>query len=314
MTIDPLSTPAFDRAASHEQERPGPSSAGLPLLELGIVCALAAAGLYVLGGTDASQHNGATRTAVAAITVAVLLSIASPLILRGLIAVIPGEARVIQFFGRYTGTIRKPGLRWVNPFTTRRRVSVRIRNHETPVMKVNDLDGNPIDMAAVVVWQVNDTARAVFEVDDFERFVAIQTETAVRHIANTYPYDARREGQLSLRDNAKEITEKLSEEIAVRVGAAGVDIMESRFTHLAYAPEVAQVMLRRQQAEAVVAARTRIVEGAVGMVHMALNQLAEQGVVELDEERKAAMVSNLLVVLCSDQATHPVVNTGTLYQ
>ena len=314
MTIDPLSTPAFDKAASHEQERPGPSSAGLPLLVLGIVCALAAAGLYVLGGADASQHNGATTTAVAAITVAVLLSIASPLILRGLIAVVPGEARVIQFFGRYTGTIRKPGLRWVNPFTTRRRVSVRIRNHETPVMKVNDLDGNPIDMAAVVVWQVNDTARAVFEVDDFEKFVAIQTETAVRHIANTYPYDARREGQLSLRDNAKEITEKLSEEIAVRVGAAGVDIMESRFTHLAYAPEVAQVMLRRQQAEAVVAARTRIVEGAVGMVHMALNQLAEQGVVELDEERKAAMVSNLLVVLCSDQATHPVVNTGTLYQ
>jgi regulator of protease activity HflC (stomatin/prohibitin superfamily) len=314
MTIDPLITPAFDKAASHEQERPGPSSAGLPLLVLGIVCALAAAGLYVLGSADASQHNGATGTAVAAITVAVLLTIASPLLLRGLIAVVPGEARVIQFFGRYTGTIRKPGLRWVNPFTTRRRVSVRIRNLETPVMKVNDLDGNPIDMAAVVVWQVNDTARAVFEVDDFEKFVDIQTETAVRHIANTYPYDARREGQLSLRDNAKEITEKLSEEIAVRVGAAGVDIMESRFTHLAYAPEVAQVMLRRQQAEAVVAARTRIVEGAVGMVHMALNQLAEQGVVELDEERKAAMVSNLLVVLCSDQATHPVVNTGTLYQ
>ncbi len=314
MAIDTLSTLTLDKASSGERERPAPSSNGLYLLILGIVCTLAAVGLYVLGGVDSGQHGGATATSVTAITVAVLLTIASPFILRGLIAVIPGEARVIQIFGHYTGTVRRTGLRWVNPFTTRRRVSVRIRNHETPVLKVNDADGNPIEMAAVVVWYVSDTARAVFEVDDFTEFVAIQTETAVRHIANTYPYDARREGQLSLRDNAKEITEKLSQEIAVRVGAAGVKIIESRFTHLAYAPEVAQVMLRRQQAEAVVAARQRIVEGAVGMVHMALDKLAEQGVVELDEERKAAMVSNLLVVLCSDQATHPVVNTGTLYQ
>jgi regulator of protease activity HflC (stomatin/prohibitin superfamily) len=202
----------------------------------------------------------------------------------------------------------------VHPFARRLTVSTRIRNHETKVAKVNDADGNPIEIAAVVVWQVADTARALYEVDDFVAFVNIQTETAVRHIANSYPYDARRDEQLSLRDNAAIITTQLSGEIAARVEAAGVRIIESRISRLAYAPEIAHAMLQQQQAEAVVAARQRIVAGAVGMVEMALARLAEHNTVTLDEERKAAMVSNLLVVLCSDRAAQPVVNTGTLYQ
>nr|WP_246281761.1 SPFH domain-containing protein [Fodinicola acaciae] len=243
----------------------------------------------------------------------VLCLIATWIALKGLTAVAPGEARVLQLFGRYAGTVRKDGLRWVNPFYNLRKISTRIRNHETAALKVNDADGNPIEIAAVVVWQVADTARAVFEVDDFVAFVAIQTETAVRHIANGYPYDAHDPSQLSLRDNADEITAKLSAEVAARVEAAGVRIVESRITHLAYAPEIAQAMLRRQQANAVVAARQRIVEGAVGMVKLALDQLAASEVVALDEERKATMVSNLLVVLCGDRDTQPVVNAGSLY-
>ncbi len=235
------------------------------------------------------------------------------LMLTGLTPVMPGQARVVQLFGRYVGTARKPGLRWFNPFTRRRAVSTRIRNHETAIAKVNDADGNPIEIAAVLVWQVADTARALYEVDDFVQFVNIQAETAVRHIATSYPYDSHGDTQLSLRDNAGEITEKLSAEIGDRVQSAGVHIVESRLTRLAYAPEIAQAMLRRQQAEAVVAARTTIVEGAVGMVRLALNRLDEHNIVELDEERKAAMVSNLLVVLCGDRDTQPIVNTGSLY-
>ncbi|MGH3242634.1 MAG: SPFH domain-containing protein, partial [Spirillospora sp.] len=230
----------------------------------------------------------------------------------GLTAVAPGEARVLQLLGRYNGTVRVDGLRWVNPLTERSRVSTRIRNHETGLAKVNDLDGNPIEISAVVVWQVADTARAVFEVDDFVEFVAFQTEAAVRHIAGSFPYDAH--DRTSLRDNADEITAQLSEELAQRVASAGVDIIESRITRLAYAPEIAQAMLRRQQAGAVVAARQRIVEGAVGMVQLALERLDEENVVDLDEERKATMVSNLLVVLCADRDAQPVVNTGGLYQ
>jgi regulator of protease activity HflC (stomatin/prohibitin superfamily) len=233
----------------------------------------------------------------------------------GLTPVQPGRARVLQILGRYAGTLRTDGLRWVNPIATRREVSTRIRNHETAVAKVNDADGNPIEIAAVVVWQVQDTAQAMFEVDDFVEFVAIQTETAVRHIANSYPYDVHTDdGGLSLRDSTDEITETLSTEIGARVQAAGVHVIESRITHLAYAPEIAQAMLRRQQAGAIVAARQRIVEGAVGMVELALDQLSEHNVVELDEERKATMVSNLLVVLCGDRDAQPVVNTGSLYQ
>jgi regulator of protease activity HflC (stomatin/prohibitin superfamily) len=242
-----------------------------------------------------------------------MLLITAVTTLNGLTSILPGQARVVQLFGRYVGTARTAGLRWFNPLTRRRRVSTRIRNHETAVTKVNDAEGNPIEIAAVVVWQVEDSARATYEVDDFVAFVDIQTETAVRHIATSYPYDSASDERLSLRDNAEEITAKLSAEIAERVESAGVRIIESRLTRLAYAPEIAQTMLRRQQAAAVVAARRQIVDGAVGMVEMALNRLDEENVVELDEERKATMVSNLLVVLCSDHATQPVVNTGSLY-
>jgi regulator of protease activity HflC (stomatin/prohibitin superfamily) len=232
----------------------------------------------------------------------------------GLTPVTPGRARVVQLFGKYRGTIREPGLQWVNPFTKRIVVSTRIRNQESAQAKVNDADGNPIEIAAVVVWQVQDTASAIYSVDDYTKFVTIQTETAVRHIASSYPYDTRGSGVLSLRDNAEEITGQLSDEIAERVRAAGVHIIESRLTRLSYAAEIAQAMLRQQAANAIVGARQRIVEGAVGMVKLALERLQEEGVVELDEERKAAMVSNLLVVLCSEQATQQVVNTGSLYQ
>ncbi len=231
----------------------------------------------------------------------------------GFSAVSPGQARVVQLLGRYRGTIRTDGLQWVNPLTSRRMISVRIRNHETGIAKVNDAEGNPIEIAAVVVWKVEDTARAVFEVDDFVEFVAIQTETAVRHIAGSFPYDVRGDGQLSLLDGTNEITEMLSTEIGLRVAAAGVQIIESRITQLSYAPEIAQAMLRRQQATAVVAARSLIVEGAVGMVQHALERLARDQIVDLDEERKAAMVSNLLVVLCGDRDAQPVVNAGSLY-
>jgi regulator of protease activity HflC (stomatin/prohibitin superfamily) len=272
--------------------------------------------VVLLGSAAANQAgaSGSRTGATLAILGGVLLLVLGALGLRGLIAVGPGQARVVQLFGRYTGTVRAPGLHWVNPFTTRRTVSTRIRNHETPVLKVNDADGNPIEMAAVVVWQVQDTARATFAVNAFEEFVAIQAETAVRHIGTSYPYDARDKEHVSLRENAEAITQQLSAEIAARVAAAGVAVIESRLTRLAYAPEIAQAMLRRQQAEAVVAARQRIVDGAVGMVRLALGRLEDEAVVELDEERKAAMVSNLLVVLCSEHATQPVVNTGTLYQ
>ncbi len=255
---------------------------------------------------------GSGRTGL--ITVGVLLLVVAGLVFKGLTPVINGEARVIQLFGRYRGTVRDPGLHWVNLLTERRRVSVRIRNHESAVAKVNDADGNPIEIASVVVWQVEDTAMALYAVDDFQSFVAIQTETAVRHIASAYPYTSHSEGELSLRENAAEITAKLSAEIGERVAPAGVSVLESRLTRLSYAPEIAQAMLRQQQAAAVVGARRTIVEGAVGMVQLALQRLEEQGVVDLDEERKAAMVSNLLVVLCSEQATQQVVNTGSLYQ
>ncbi|OFA51090.1 SPFH domain-containing protein [Streptomyces xinghaiensis] len=284
---------------------------GLALL-LGLIGLLAGAGLVVLGAGAGS--DGSTGTAVGLIILGVLLFLGSIFAMAGLNMVAPGEARVVQLFGRYTGTIRTDGLRWVNPLTTRQKVSTRVRNHETAVLKVNDAYGNPVELAAVVVWKVEDTAQAVFEVDDFLEFVSTQTEAAVRHIAIEYPYDAYDEEALSLRGNAEEITEKLAVELSARVQAAGVRIIESRFTHLAYAPEIASAMLQRQQAGAVVAARRQIVDGAVGMVEAALSRITEQGIVELDEERKAAMVSNLMVVLCGDRSPQPVLNTGGLYQ
>ncbi|OKJ78044.1 SPFH domain-containing protein [Streptomyces sp. CB02460] len=282
---------------------------GLLLTVLGVIAGIA---LAVVGGVIGSNGNNAVGIPVCIL--GVLLAIASFFCMGGVKMVAPGEARVIQLFGRYVGTIRTDGLRWVNPLTSSRKISTRVRNHETAVLKVNDAYGNPIELAAIVVWKVEDTAQALFEVDDFLEFVATQTESAVRHIALEYPYDAHEEGGLSLRGNAEEITEKLAVELTARVQAAGVRIIESRFSHLAYAPEIASAMLQRQQAGAVVAARQQIVEGAVGMVEMALTRIAEQDIVELDSERKASMVSNLMVVLCGDRAAQPVLNTGTLYQ
>ncbi|MGI5402638.1 SPFH domain-containing protein [Streptomyces sp. CA-135486] len=281
---------------------------GLALL-LGLVGLALGVVLIVAGSALA-----ATGAKVALILAGIVIAIAAFVAMCGLNTVAPGEARVVQLFGRYRGTIRTDGLRWVNPLTSRSKISTRVRNHETAVLKVNDAYGNPIELAAVVVWKVEDTAQAMFEVDDFLEFVSTQTEAAVRHIAIEYPYDAHDEEGLSLRGNAEEITEKLAVELHARVEAAGVHIIESRFTHLAYAPEIASAMLQRQQAGAVVAARRQIVDGAVGMVEAALVRIQEQDIVELDAERKAAMVSNLMVVLCGDRAAQPVLNTGTLYQ
>jgi regulator of protease activity HflC (stomatin/prohibitin superfamily) len=234
------------------------------------------------------------------------------IVLQSLVVVAPGQSRVVQFFGRYAGTMRRPGLSWVLPFTVRIAVSVRVRNFETNHLKVNDAAGNPVEIAAIVVWQVTDTARATYAVDSYSSFVSVQAESALRHVATTHPYDASDE-ETSLRGSTDIVAGELAAEVAQRVALAGVEIVEVRISHLAYASEIAQAMLRRQQANAVVAARSRIVEGAVGMVEMALARLSERGVVELDEERKAAMVSNLMVVLCGDQPAAPIVNTGSLY-
>ena len=232
----------------------------------------------------------------------------------GLFVVQPNQGKVLQLFGRYVGTVREPGLKWASPFYSKRKVSQRIRNFETAKLKVNDHDGSPIEIASVVVWRVVDTAEAVFEVDDFEHFVHVQAESALRNLATHHVYDAHDEQVLSLRGNTQEVAEQLRREIQERVAKAGVEVMEARISHLAYAPEIAAAMLRRQQAGAVIAARQRIVEGAVGMVDMALDLLRQKHVVELDNERKAAMVSNLLVVLCGEHDARPVVNTGTIYQ
>jgi regulator of protease activity HflC (stomatin/prohibitin superfamily) len=298
----------IDMPTPQTRERVVQAVRGSVMLGIGTLLVLGGIALFMLGTVQAVAPGGGPLL----IVLSVAMIVGGVLLTGGLTAVAPGEARVVQLLGRYIGTLRTDGLQWVNPFATRRRVSTRIHNHETDVAKVNDVDGNPIEIAAVVFWQVKDTAQAVFEVDDFAEFVAIQAETAVRHIANSYPYGTHGDSRLTLRDNADEITEKLAMEIGVRVAAAGVKVIESRITHLD-SPEIAHAMLRRQQADAVVAARQKIVEGAVGMVEMALARLAEHDVVELDEERKAAMVSNLLVVLVGDRDTQPVVNTGTLY-
>jgi len=224
----------------------------------------------------------------------------------------PGQTQVVQFFGRYVGTVRKAGLLWLIPFATHKTVSVRVRNFETARLKVNDSTGNPVEIAAIVVWQVSDTAKATFAVEAYQDFIATQSEAAVRHVAGAYPYDAADDAE-SLRGSTDQVSLELAHEVAARVVAAGLEILEVRISHLAYSPEIAQAMLQRQQAAAVIAARSLIVEGAVGMVQIALTRLSAQGIVDLDEERKAAMVSNLLVVLCGDSRATPVVNTGTLY-
>jgi hypothetical protein len=250
-------------------------------------------GLYVFGG--------------------VVLIVAALILLTGNFVIGPNEARVLTFFGRYTGTVRESGLRWANPFTAKRSVSLRARNFETQKIKVNDIDGNPIEIAAIVVWRVVDTAQAMFDVESFSNYVQVQAEAAVRNLAMHHPYDSHDDAKMSLRGQSEAIAAQLRDEIQERVKPAGVEVIEARIAHLAYAPEIAQAMLQRQQAGAIIAARTKIVEGAVSMVEMALDQLSKRGIIDLDHERKAAMVSNLLVVLCGERNTQPVVNAGTLY-
>jgi regulator of protease activity HflC (stomatin/prohibitin superfamily) len=252
------------------------------------------------------SQSSEAAIAVAPIVVAVV-------ILASLVIVQPGQTRVVRFFGSYVGTVRRTGLSWLLPLTDRRNVSIRVRNFETNHLKVNDAEGNPVEIASIVVWQVADTSRALYAVDDYLNFVRVQAESALRHVATTHPYDDHTDDGLSLRGSTDIVAGELAAEMAQRVAIAGLEIVEVRISHLAYASEIAQAMLRRQQANAVVAARSRIVDGAVGMVEMALARLSERGIVDLDEERKAAMVSNLMVVLCGDQPASPVVNTGTLY-
>ena len=272
-----------------------------------VLLVLLAGGIYLV--ISAIREGDAARIVLLLVIEVVLFTC-----FFGLTVVNPNEARVIQLFGRYKGSLKEQGLWWVNPLTSRRKVSLRVRNFESSKLKVNDHDGNPIEIAAVVVWRVVETAEAIFHVDDYEHFVHVQSEAAVRNLATSYPYDAHVDGQMSLRMSAGEIAHKLRDEIQERLAQAGVEVIEARISHLAYAQEIASAMLRRQQASAVIAARQKIVEGAVSMVEMALEQLNARQVVKLDEERKAAMVSNLLVVLCSDRDAQPVVNTGTLYQ
>jgi regulator of protease activity HflC (stomatin/prohibitin superfamily) len=269
-------------------------------------------GLLLLSVFTAWQLVGATRReAVVPIVVWGLAVSFVAVLWFGFFVVQPNHGQVLQLFGRYVGTEKTPGLWWANPFFTKRRVSLRVRNFETGKLKVNDHSSNPIEIAAVVVWQVVDTAEAVFEVDDFEDYVHVQSEAALRGLANQYPYDTHEDGRMALASNTVEIGEKLKGEIQERLAKAGVRVIEARISHLAYASEIASVMLRRQQADAIIAARQKIVDGAVGMVEQALAQLSQRQIVRLDEERRA--VSNLLVVLCSEQGTQPVVNTGTLY-
>jgi len=269
---------------------------------------LVAVGVPIFGVVEVDRlGRGGT---LAAIVVGVVLVLAW----RGLTAVDPNEARALVLFGRYAGSLKEQGFWWVNPFTRRPRVSIKVRNFESQKLKVNDHDGNPIEIAAVVVWRVRDTAEALFEVDDYEQFLKVQTEAAIRTLTTSYPYEPHAEHELSLRGNPHEVGQQLQTEVQSRLQKAGLEVMDTRISHLAYAPEIANAMLRRQQASAVIDARTRIVEGAVSMVQMALDQLSTKHIVELDEERKATMVSNLLVVLCSERETQPVVNAGTLYQ
>ncbi len=271
--------------------------------------------LSLLGGTGATAlFIQAARVGDAGlITVSAVIAVLALLALIGLYNVEPNQAAVLSLFGKYVGTVKEDGLRWNNPFYAKKKVSLRVRNFESGKLKVNELDGSPIEIAAVIVWQVQDSAEAVYNVDDYESFVHIQSESALRTMATSYPYDQHEDGQIALRSHAAEVSQHLRDELSERLADAGVLVLDARISHLAYAPEIAQAMLQRQQANAIIAARTRIVAGAVGMVEMALAELQKNGVVELDEERKAQMVSNLLVVLCGERATQPIVNTGTLY-
>jgi regulator of protease activity HflC (stomatin/prohibitin superfamily) len=289
-------------------EKPARVLSGYLMLVVGIIFLVAAGGIIFYRINNHVPAYGALF---------VVLLLAAIFVLRGLFIVNPNEAKVVTLFGNYAGTVRKNGFGWANPFFVKRKLSLRARNLNGQKLKVNDNVGNPIEIAAVIVWQVRDTFKAAFDVDDYEQYVIVQSEAAVRHLAQSYPYDSiedeSRESGLTLRSGADQVNKLLEGELQERLDRAGVKVIEARLSHLAYAPEIAQAMLRRQQATAVIAARTRIVQGAVSMVEMALNQLSERNLVELDEERRAVMVSNLLVVLCSESAASPVINTGSLY-
>jgi regulator of protease activity HflC (stomatin/prohibitin superfamily) len=287
------------------RERESNGIPGLPVL-FALLVVLGALVWVVIGAAQARDPFMIITASVGLVVTALLLG--------GLFMVNPNEGKVLQLFGQYVGTAKLQGLRWANPFYTKKSVSLRVRNFESSHLKVNDLEGNPIEIAAVVVWKVVETAEAVFEVDDFENYVHVQSEAALRNLATSYPYDGHTEDAVSLRGNTGAVAEHLKKEIQERLIKAGVEVIEARISHLAYAPEIAAAMLQRQQAGAIIAARQRIVEGAVGMVEMALAMLSEKSILTLDEERKAAMVSNLLVVLCGDRNTQPVINTGTIYQ
>jgi regulator of protease activity HflC (stomatin/prohibitin superfamily) len=274
---------------------------------LAVTLAVKAAAIYAL-------LDAARRQDLLVIVIAVLVLGVTSFVLAGLFVINPNEGKVLQLFGKYIGTVRAPGLRWANPLYSKKRVSLRIRNFESSHLKVNDNEGNPIEIAAVVVWRVVDTAEAVFQVDDYENYVHVQTESAVRNLATSYTYDTHDDTQISLRGHTSAVADHLKREIQERLSTAGVEVLEARISHLAYAPEIAAAMLQRQQAGAIIAARQRIVEGAVGMVEMALAMLSKREIVHLDDERRAAMVSNLLVVLCGERAAQPVVNAGTIYQ
>ncbi|MBS0200554.1 MAG: SPFH domain-containing protein [Proteobacteria bacterium] len=293
------------------KERILKSLPGIPVLVAVLLAVIAAIWLFVTGvGPD---PDNAGIHSVGQVIGAVILAIAAFLSLIGLYKLEPNQGAVLSLFGKYVGTVKENGLRWNNPFYAKRKISERVRNFESGRLKVNELDGSPIEIAAVIVWRVVDCAEAVYNVDDYESFVHIQSESALRAMATSYPYDQHQEGQLALRSHANEVGQHLKDELQARLADAGVEVLDARISHLAYAPEIAQAMLQRQQANAIIAARTRIVAGAVGMVEMALEELQKNGVVQLDEERKAQMVSNLLVVLCGERATQPIVNAGTLY-
>ncbi len=283
---------------------------GIPLIVLLLVPLAAAVWLWTAAMDAVQQRDPAAVYFIAAI-VLVLLEV---LAIRGFFLVAPNEAQVLQLFGDYAGTAKLPGLRWANPFYTRRKISLRVRNFESGKLKVNDAEGNPIEIAAVVVWRVVETAEASFEVDDYNNYVRVQSEAALRNAATSYPYDSHEEAVVSLRGSTGAVADHLQHEVQQRLEKAGVEVIETRISHLAYAPEIAAAMLQRQQAGAIIAARQRIVEGAVGMVEMALEMLSRKAIVHLDEERKAAMVSNLLVVLCGEKGAQPILNTGTIHQ
>ena len=287
---------------------------GLPGLLFLVIVLIVPFAAFALFATGAGAEDLPDALRVVFVITALLLAISELFLLKGFFMVAPNSARVLQLFGDYVGTAKVPGLRWTNPFVSKKTISLRVRNFESSHLKVNDAEGNPIEIAAVVVWRVVETAEASFEVDNFENYVHVQSEAALRNAATSYPYDGHDDAVVSLRGSTAVVADHLKQEVEQRLHKAGVEVLEARISHLAYAPEIAAAMLQRQQAGAIIAARERIVQGAVGMVEMALQQLSHKGIVQLDEERKAAMVSNLLVVLCGEKAAQPIVNAGTIHQ